>query len=169
MKTNRTLAFAAIGMVLTAVPLHTQGSAAVPLIGAARHVKAASSARSMIAGTVLDPHSKPMIEARVRLRNLQTGRIDQTAVTNRAGEFRLVAEPDIPYVVELADTDGRIVSISDVIVVRTGEVAATALTAGARLPGLARLFGNTTGSVLAAMSGFTLPVADDGPPLSPEK
>ena len=169
MKTNRTLAFAAIGLVLTAVPVHTQGSTADPLRGAVRQMKAASSARSMIAGTVLDSQSKPMGDARVRLRNLQTGRIDQTAVTNRAGEFRLIVEPDVPYVVELADADGRIVSISDVIVARTGEIAATALTAGTRLPGLASLFGNTTGSVLAAMTGFMLPIADGGPPLSPEK
>jgi hypothetical protein len=169
MKTIRTLAFAAIGMVLTAVPLHTQGSTTGTLAGAARQVRGASSARSMIAGTVFDQQSKPMADVRVRLRNLQTGQIDQTAVTNRAGEFRLVAEPDIPYVVELADTEGRIVSTSDVIVAHVGEIAATALTAGSRLPALARIFGNTTGSVLAALSGFTLPVADGGPPLSPEK
>ena len=165
----RTLAFAAIGMVLTAAPLHTQGSGAGLPPQAARHVNGTSSARSMIAGTVYDAESKPMANARVRLRNLQTGQIDQTAVTNAAGEFRLIAVPDIPYVVELADTDGRMVSISDVIVAHVGEVAATTLTAGTRLPALARLFGKTTGSVIAAMAGFGVPAVRGGLPLSPEK
>jgi hypothetical protein len=123
----------------------------------------------MIAGTVSDPQSRPIVEARVRLRNLVTGRIDQTAVTNAAGEFRLVAVPETPYVVELADAEGRIVSISDVIIAQAGEIASTALTAGARLPALARLFGNTTGSIIAAMAGVGIPVAGGGPPLSPEK
>jgi hypothetical protein len=169
MKTNRTLAFAAIGMVLTAVPLHTQGSTANSLLGTARLVKGAGSARSMIAGTVLDPQSKPMINAPVRLRNLQTGRLDQTAVTNAAGEFRLVAIPDVPYVVELADVDGRIVSISDVIVAHVGEVAATTLTAEDRVPGFARIFGSTAGSIIAAMTGLGITAAGGGQPLSPEK
>ena len=169
MKMNRTLAFAAIGMLLTAVPLHAQGSTANAAVGGARNVKGVSSARSMIAGTVLDPQSRPMADVRVRLRNLQTGRIDQTAVTNRTGEFRLVAEPEIPYVVEIADSEGRIISTSDVIVAHSGEIAATALSAGTQLPAFARFFGNTAGSVLAAMTGLGVTAAGGNPPLSPEK
>ena len=169
MKMTRTLAFAAIAMVLTGAPLHAQGSVGGPSPQATQFVKTASSTRSMIAGTVFDPQSNPMADARVRLRNLQTGQIDQTAVTNRVGEFRLVAVPDIPYVVELADEDGRIVSISDVIIAHVGEVAATTLTAGTRLPAFARIFGNTAGTVLAAMTGLGVTAAGGGPPLSPEK
>ena len=169
MKMARTLAFAAIGMVLTAAPVQTQAPGAGALPQVVRHANAAGSTRSMIAGYVFDPQSKPMAHARVRLRNLQTGQIDQTAITNAAGEFRLVAVPDIPYVVELADTDDRIVSISEVIVAHVGEVASTTLTAGTRLPALARLFGKTTGSLIAAMAGFGIPAVRGGPPLSPEK
>ena len=125
----------------------------------------------MIAGTVSDPQSKPLAEARVRLRNLQTGQIDQTAVTTATGEFRLVTVPEIPYVVELADLEGRIVSISDVIVTHVGEIASTTLSAGARLPALAHLFGNSTGSIIAALAGLgvTAPGGDPLTPLSPEK
>jgi hypothetical protein len=167
MKMIRAFAFAAIVMVLTAAPVHAQGSAG--LSPQAAQLKGASTTRSMIAGTVSDPQSKPMANARVKLRNLQTGQIDQTAVTNEAGEFHLVALPDVPYVVELADADGRIVSISDVIIAHLGEVAATALTADTRLPALARMFGKTTASLIAAMAGFGVPAAGGGPPLSPEK
>src|SRR5918999_4597215 len=123
MKMIRTFAFAAIVMVLTAAPLHAQGSAGSS--PQAAQLKGASTTRSMIAGTVSDPQSKAMAGARVRLRNLQTGQIDQTAVTDDDGEFRLVAVPNIPYVVELADLEGRIVSISDVIIAQVGEIAAT--------------------------------------------
>lgn len=169
MKMTRTLAFAAIGMVLTAAPLHTQDLVAAPSPQPALNLTSTTTMRSMIAGTVSDPHSKPIANALVRLRNLETGRIDQTAVTNTAGEFRLVAAPEIPYVVEFADAEGRIVSISDVIIAHVGEIASTALTAGARLPALARVFGKTTGSVIAAIAGFGVPAVRGGPPLSPEK
>lgn len=125
--------------------------------------------QGVIAGSVLDQDRKPLPDARVRLRNLRTSQIEQNSTTDRKGEFRFVAEPETPYVVELSDPSGRILTLSEVITLHKGEVSATVLIAGAELPAFAHFFGNAAGLLAVALSGLGVTTLQDAPPLSPEK
>ena len=129
---------------------------------------AAEAARAVVAGSVVDQDRAPLPDAQVRVRNLRTSRIDQTAAANHKGEFRFLVDSDTPYVIELVDSEARIVSISDVITLNKGEVSGILLTGTSRAS-LAQFFGNTTGAVAAALSGFGLTSLHAAPPLSPEK
>ena len=50
----------------------------------------------------------PSPQRRSRLRNLQTNQIEQVATANQIGEFSFSAQPEIPYVVEIADEPGKL-------------------------------------------------------------
>ena len=71
-----------------------------------------------------------------------------------------MAQPDVPYVVEIADQAGRIVAVGDVIVANAGEVAGAMVTLPSRLPALAGVFGDTASSVMSAATGTGLTVVD---------
>ena len=124
--------------------------------------------RAVIAGTVLDQDSRPLPDARIRLRNLRTSRIEQTSSTNRKGEFRFLADPDTPYLVELVDSEAGIVAVSDVVTLNRGEVSGTLLIAAAR-SSFAQFFGITAGALATALSGLGITTLQVEPPLSPEK
>ena len=162
---HRTLSIALVILLMTApaVPAQQQQqqSSAAP-------VAAQTTDKAIIAGSVLDQDSKPLPDARVRLRNLRTSNIEQTSSTDRKGEFRFVADPDTPYLVELVDSDGGIVSVSDVVTLHKGEVSGTVLIAASR-SSFAHFFGITAGALAAALSGLGITTIQDAPPLSPEK
>jgi hypothetical protein len=69
--------------------------------------------QTQIIGTVIDMRQVPVANAKVRLRNLNTGRIEQEAQTNEKGEYAFaVAEPGT-YVVEMVMADGTIIALSN--------------------------------------------------------
>lgn len=69
--------------------------------------------QTLIVGTVIDIRQMPVANARVRLRNLNTGKIEQESQTNTLGEYVFeVLEPGT-YVVEMVLTDGTIVALSN--------------------------------------------------------
>src|SRR5580765_1368400 len=72
--------------------------------------------QSMIHGVAIDVEAHPLPSASVRLRNLTTNQVEQKVTANLAGEFNFVAQPEIPYVVEIIDQAGHIIAVGDVIV-----------------------------------------------------
>jgi hypothetical protein len=162
-----------IGALMVAVTLSaTLASAQVAAAPVTRVVH--KGAQSMIHGVAVDVDSHPLPNVNVRLRNLKANKVEQKTTANLAGEFNFVAQPEIPYVVELADQTGRIVAVGDVIVVHAGEVAAAMVAIPTRLPTLAGVFGETAGSVISAAAGTGLTalqstVAAPPPPASPEQ
>lgn len=132
--------------------------------------RAARDIRSLINGVAIDSDQTALPNATLRLRNLEANTIEQVATSNARGEFSFVARPDLPYVVEIADQAGRIVAVSDVIMVNAGEVAGATLTLPSRLPARAGVFGDTASSVLSAAAGMGLTVLDPAlPKLSPSR
>jgi hypothetical protein len=129
------------------------------------------SGQALINGTAVDANSVPYPGATIRLRNLVTNQVEQSTVGNQFGQFSFIAQPEVPYVIEVLDRQGNLLAVGDVITVQVGEVAAAAVTIPARVPALAGLFGSTATAVLSAASLATIAVvdADDDPPLSPEK
>lgn len=166
MRLKPQLAMALVGMMLSTPVISAQqlASTAAAAKGSARLVK------SLINGVAVDREQTPLPKATVRLRNLQLNKIEQTVATNKTGEFSFSVEPDVPYVVELADQAGRILAVGDVITVVSGEVAGAVVAIPSKLPALAGIFGETASSVLSAVAGTGLTVVDPNvPPLSPEK
>ena len=86
---------------------------------------------TQIIGTVIDIRQVPVANAKVRLRNLNTGQIEQEAITNEKGEYVFeVVEPG-SYVVEMVMIDGTIIALSNAGVLRRYETLQTVV----QLPG----------------------------------
>lgn len=133
--------------------------------------RAGQATQSMIHGTAVDTSASPVPNATVRLRNLQSNQVEQVSRANQIGEFTFVAQPEIPYVVEIADQAGNIIAVGDVITAQAGEVAGAMVAIPTRLPALTGVFGETAGSVISAATGtgITAVEATVAPFLSPER
>lgn len=132
--------------------------------------KAARDIKSLINGVAVDSEQAPMPRATIQLRNLETNAVEQIVTANQLGEFSFAAQPNIPYVVEIADQAGRIVAVGDVIMANAGEVAGAVVALPSRLPALAGVFGDTASSVMSAATGTGLTVVDPTlPKVSPTR
>ena len=129
------------------------------------------SGQSVIHGTAVDANASPLPNVPVRLRNLVTSEIESTSTANDVGEFTFIVQPDIPYIVEIADRTGRIIAVGNVVTAQAGEVAATLVPVPLKLPALAGVFGETAGSIVAAVAGTGLTAieANVKPPVSPDR
>ncbi len=167
------LKVALLGAFLAGVTVLAEGPSAARMVappGAGTTTGVGASNRALIRGTAVDRNSRPVPNAVVRLRNLQTNQIEQASLANALGEFTFVAQPEIPYVVELADQAGRIVAVGDVITMQAGQVAGAVVVFPSQLPAVAGFFGDTAGSVMsaAASTGLTAVQATGDPLVSPE-
>ena len=114
-------------------------------------------------------NAAPLPNATVRLRNLESRRIEQIATANHAGEFTFVARPEVPYVVEIADKAGRILAVGDIITAQSGDVAAAVVSIPSRLPAIAGVFSDTASTIVSAATGAGVTVVEPAPRLSPEE
>lgn len=131
---------------------------------------AARDIRSLINGVVVDSDQSPLPNASLRLRNLEKNEIEQFATANALGEFSFVAQPDVPYLVEIADQAGRIIAVGDVVRANAGEVAGALVALPSHLPAMAGVFSDTASSVTAAATETGLTVVDPTlPKVSPTK
>lgn len=169
------LKFALLGAVLAGVTALAQApatnTAAPPNVAGTAGGPVPTRNQSFIYGQVVDGNSAPIPNARVQLRNLETTQIEQVSRANYLGEFGFVVQPEIPYVVELADQAGRIIAVGDVITAHAGDVAAATMVALPRSPTLAGVFRDTAMSVMSAATatGFTAVQATVAPFVSPER
>ena len=144
-------------------------SAARPAVKA-ESVRGGGATRSLINGVAVDSDRHPLKNMRVRLRNLDLNKIEQTALSNERGEFSFAVRPDVPYVVELTDNSGRVVAVGDVVRANVGEVAGATVALPSRLPALAGMFGDTASAVISAATGTGLTVVDPAlPKVSPRE
>ena len=130
------------------------------------------SARSVIHGRAVDSASTPLPGVTVRLRNLQSHRIEQVSTANQLGEFSFPAQPEIPYIVEITDQAGQIVAVGDVVVAQAGEVASASVIHPSGLPVVVGVFSETAGSVVSAATSSGITIVDAAQPprrASPER
>ena len=132
---------------------------------------APGAGKAVISGTAVDAAQTPIPNATVRLRNLVTTEIDQTAVTGSAGQFTFGVRADVPYVVEVVDASGRILAVGDVVIPTSGDAVAALVAIPAKLPTFAGMFTDTAGTVMSAAVGLGLTTIQAGvmPFLSPER
>lgn len=91
-----------------------------PLISAETSLKfvqpwrpATVTGQTQIIGSVIDIRQEPVAHAKVRLRNLNTGKIEQEAETNNLGEYAFQLVEPGSYVVEMVMADGTIIALSN--------------------------------------------------------
>lgn len=128
------------------------------------------SARSTaVRGVVSNADHSPLPNAKVRLRNLQTGRVDAAATANENGQFAFNSLEGGSYVIEIVDDNGKVIAVGQSFRVERGETVATFVRLGTRRPGLSGLFSNTAAAVIAAASGVGVTaIGSQAPPASPQ-
>src|SRR5262245_1511113 len=111
---KRVLAFAvSIAMVASALPV----SAAGPVVGRPVGLAAATGT---IVGTATSVEGQTLSYFTVRVRNLQTGALAGTAITNGVGRFSVGGLNPGRYVVEVASRSGPIVGNSPILDLTAG-------------------------------------------------
>ncbi len=156
-------------LAVMSVGVSSQVKSTEPLAPSSAAEVSLKKVQALIRGTAVDGSSAPLPNVTVRLRNLAANKIEQVVKSDQRGQFTFVVEPDIPYVVEIADRFGNIVAVGDVITTLPGDVAAAVVAIPARLPAMTGLFGETASSILTAVTVMGISVIDPDPPLSPEK
>jgi hypothetical protein len=110
-----------------------------------------------ILGSAWTADNQPISQARLRLRNVITGRVEATTVANDAGQFSFERVEGGSYLVELVNEAGKVQVAGHVFTIAPGETVATFVRLAARVPWFANFFGNSISAVssTAASEGIT--------------
>lgn len=134
---------------------------------AGKEAAASRAAGSTILGTAWKADNAPIPYARVRLRNVATGRAEATAVANASGQYTFDNVENGSYVIELVNEDGKVLALGQVFSVGPGETVATFVRLGARAPGISGFFSNAATTAVTAASSLGLTaMGSDGQPVS---
>ena len=104
---------------------------------------------SAIAGTVVNGNDQPVPAARLRLRELETGRILMTTRGDEDGRFMFSGVPAGSYVVELVDDGSHVQGVTQSFSMAPGETAHVVLRLASREPWYSGFF---TNAAIAAVS-----------------
>jgi hypothetical protein len=99
-------------------------------------------------------------QARIRLRNVDSGRGVARTLADGEGRFRFEAVNPGVYVAELLASDDKVLAVSDVFSVMAGAQAVTVVRLSAKAPWFGGFFGNAAAAAIAAAS--TLGVTANG-------
>ena len=135
----------------------SSGSTAAPA-GATRVRGASFGVRSTsILGNAWNIDNSPIPNARLRLRNVVSGKIAAVTTANEGGQFSFESIEPGSYVVELLTTTDKIRTVGHVFTIAPGETVATFVRAGAKVPWFTGFFNNAASAVSssAASEGIT--------------
>jgi len=144
----------AIGIIIVAVlvPAATARSQTSAGGRQAPHPAAAVASVGSITGTAWKTDTTRYALARLRLRNVDTGRSVARAQADADGVFRFVNVEPAPYVVELVTEHDRVLAVSDLFAVSPGRDVATIVRLSAKSPWYGGFFGNAAAAVISAAS-----------------
>lgn len=132
----------------------------------------ASGPSASVRGVAWNSDNSTIPHAKVRLRNIHSGKVETSGVTGEDGQFTFGPVEGGPYVVELLGEDGRVIAVGPSFRVEAGETAATFVRVSPRRPWLAAVFSNAAAGVIAAAShaGVTAlgPTGSGSRPISPQ-
>lgn len=130
----------------------TSSTALRPAVGGAVGARATS-----VMGAAWKSDNSPIPAAKVRLRNVLTGRIEATTVANDLGQFSFNEIDGGSYVIELVSDSGKILAIGHTFTVAPGETVATFVRLALKAPWFNGFFGNAASAVasVAASAGVT--------------
>ncbi len=122
-----------------------------------------------IIGAAWKADNTPIPNAKLRLRNAVTGRMQAATLANDAGQFVFGDIESGSYIVELIADSGRILAISHTLAVGPGETVATFVRLGTKVPWFDGFFGNAASAVAsaAASTGLTAMAPEQMPCASP--
>lgn len=124
-------------------------------VASEKSVRGASTAAraTRILGAAWNVDNTPIPQARLRLRNLGTGRIETAAVADDAGQFSFSDIDGGTYVIELVDASGKILTVGHPFIVAPGETVATFVRLGARVPWFSGFFKDAAAAAIATAAG----------------
>jgi hypothetical protein len=140
----------------------------VPLAQETARVRPGSGS-ALVRGTVWNADNAPVPGGIVRLRNLYTGRVETSGITNERGEFGFERVPSASYLTEAVDEGGKVLAVGQTFRIESAETVAAFIRIPARRSWLAGAFSNTASAVIAAASsaGITA-MGSKAPPVSPQ-
>lgn len=121
----------------------------------------------LVIGSAWKSDTQPYPDARIRLRDVETGRAVARTISDGDGRFRFEGcEPGV-YVVELLSSEDKVLAVGDLFGVAAGAQATTLVRLGSKAPWFAGFFGNAAAAAIAAAStlGVTA-VGSNGTPTS---
>jgi Carboxypeptidase regulatory-like domain len=134
-----------------------------------------ASARSVgpdpgtVRGVAWNSDNSPIPSAKVRLRNLDNGRITSNGQTTNDGQFSFGSVPPGTYAVELVNENGKVLAVSQSFSVEPGQTVSTVVQLTSRKPWFVGMFSNTAAVAIAAASSVgLLAIGSHGPPVSPQ-
>lgn len=118
---------------------------------------ALTSRSSSILGNAWTANNAPIPGARLRLRNVSSGKIEAIALANEAGQFSFANIEGGSYVVELVNDAAGVLAVGHVFSIEPGETVATFVRLGTKAPWFTGFFGNAATAVAssAASQGIT--------------
>lgn len=110
-----------------------------------------------ILGNAWTANNSPIPNARLRLRNVASGKVAAVTLANETGQFSFTNIETGSYVVELVNEAAAVLALGHVFSIAPGETVATFVRLGTRVPWFAGFFGNAAGAVAssAASQGIT--------------
>lgn len=143
-------------------------AAGAPANAAGTGVGGAVGVRSTsVVGVAWNADNTPLRGARVRLRNVVTGKIASAGVADAAGRFTFAGVDTGAYLIELVTEAGKIVAVSHTFSVAPGETVATFVRASTKAPWFNGFFGNAASAITAtAASAGVTAIAPDAKPCS---
>lgn len=123
----------------------------------------------VVRGVVWNGDTSPIANAKVRLRNIETGRVVSASETSRSGEFVFGGVAKGSYLVELVSDNGKVLAVGPVFRVEPEQTVSTVVRLPTRRSWYAGMFSNAAAVVIAAASSVGLTaVGTHGPPISPQ-
>jgi hypothetical protein len=155
------MAVAALLLVLTLGDVGTAQSRA------SRQSTAVSVTVGLVIGSAWQADAQPYPLARIRLRDVETGRPAARTIADGDGRFRFEGVDPGAYVVELLSLEDKVLAVGDLFGVLAGGQATTLVRMSAKAPWFAGFFGNAAAAAIAAAStlGVTA-VGSNGSPAS---
>jgi hypothetical protein len=128
---------------------------------------AVASRATSIVGVAWNADNSPLPGARVRLRNVVTGKVAMTALANETGQFTFASLEPGSYLIELVNEHDKILTVGQTFTIEPGETVATFVRLAAKAPWFNGFFGNAAGAVAsaAAAAGVTA-IAPEAKPCS---
>jgi hypothetical protein len=128
---------------------------------------AAAATTGVVIGTAWRGDTLPYPRARIRLRNVETGRGVARTVSDGDGRFRFERAEPGTYVVELLSSEDKVLAIGDLFGVSAGGQATTLVRLNSKSPWVAGFFGNAAAAAISAASAIGVTaVGSNGSPAS---
>ena len=116
----------------------------------------------VILGVVRDGTERPVAAARLRVRDLTSGRIVMAGRSDQEGGFHFTGVPSGSYVVELVDENGTVRALSGTCSITSGQVVSTFVRLGAQPPWYSGFFTNAAMAAVSSAAGLGVTAVGSG-------